>query len=86
MKAEDLILNDSCKWQVVEKFNEHLPNVRISVLSQTFIIKSIDLSGGSRLMITSKDGDSLWISNLKCYQKRYGLNRVVTTVYIVTHE
>ena len=38
------------------------------------------------LMIASKDGDSIWEAYLESHQKRDGLDAVVATVDIVTHE
>ena len=41
MKAEDLILNNSCEWEVVEQLSELFPDIGVSVLTQAFIIESI---------------------------------------------
>jgi hypothetical protein len=43
VEAEDLALNDSSQWQVVEEFSEGLPDVRVSILSQTLIIEAIPI-------------------------------------------
>ena len=41
MEAEDLVLNNSCEWKVIEEFGELFPYVGVTVLSQAFIIESI---------------------------------------------
>jgi hypothetical protein len=41
MEAEDLILNDCSERQKIKQFCVNFPNVRITILSQTLIIKTI---------------------------------------------
>ena len=41
MEAEDLVLNNSCEWEVVEQLSELFPDIGVSVLTQAFIIESI---------------------------------------------
>ena len=65
MKAENVSFNDSGQWQVIEKTCEVLPNIGITVLSETLIIESIDLGDLLTLMISSEDGDSAWVPNLE---------------------
>ena len=54
MEAENLIFNNGCEWQVVEEFCELFPDVCVTVLPQTLIIKSVSIHRrGTRLMIMS---------------------------------
>lgn len=41
VKTENLTFDNSCQWKIIEKLSELFPYIGISVLSQTFIIKSI---------------------------------------------
>ena len=41
VETEDLVLDDSCEWEVVEELRELLPYVGVTVLSQAFIIESV---------------------------------------------
>ena len=41
METEDLVLDDSSEWEVIEEFGELLPDVGVTVLSQAFIIESV---------------------------------------------
>ena len=43
VEAEDLILDDSCEWEVIEELCELLPYVGVTVLSQAFIIESVPI-------------------------------------------
>jgi hypothetical protein len=41
MKTEDLSFNHSCKRKIVEQLSESLPDICISILSQTLVIETI---------------------------------------------
>jgi len=86
MKAEDAAFNDGGQRQVIEQACEILPNIGISVLSQALIIKSIDLGDLLTLVITSQDGNSVWVPNFESDEKSHGLNRVVTSIDVISHE
>jgi hypothetical protein len=59
MQTEHLIFNHCCQRQQVKQICEILPNIRISILSQAFIIKAIDLCDLSGFVVASKDSDSI---------------------------
>ena len=44
VEAEDLVLDDSGEWEVIEELCELLPYVGVTVLSQAFIIESVPIS------------------------------------------
>lgn len=85
MKAENLVLNQSGKREIVEEVGEVLPNVRISVFTKAFVVKSVDLCNLSRFVVSTKDCDALRVTNFQSNKERDGLNRVVSTVNIVTY-
>ena len=41
METENLIFNDSSKGKVVEKLCEYFPDIGITVLSETLVIKTV---------------------------------------------
>jgi len=69
MKAENVSLNDSGQWQVIEETCEVLPNIGITVLSETLVIETIHLGDLLALMVSSEDSDSTWVPNLEGDQK-----------------
>lgn len=82
----NLLLDQSSEWEVVEEIGEVLPNVGIAILSQTLIIEAVDLGDLSRLVVATQDGDSILVSDLECHQERDGLDTVVASIDIVSHE
>lgn len=53
VQAEDAILNYSREWKVIKKPSEVLPNISVSVLSEAFIVESINLGNLLALVISS---------------------------------
>ena len=41
METEDVVLNNGSEREIVEEISEHLPNVAIPVLPNTFIVETI---------------------------------------------
>ena len=65
MNTEDLIVDHSCQRQVVENFCAIAPNIYRAVLSEAFIIETVNLCDLSALMISSDKCDPFWVSHLK---------------------
>ena len=86
METEDVSLYDSGEWQVVEERGEVLPHVGVSVLSEAFIVESVDLGDLLALVVTSENGDSVWVSDLENDEESDCLNRVVASIDVISHE
>jgi len=86
MEAEDVSLDNGGEWKVVEQSCESLPDVGISVLSKAFIVESVDLGDLLALVVTSENGDSVWVSNLENDEESDCLNRVVASIDVISHE
>ena len=41
MQTENLSLDYCCQWEVVEKFGESLPDVCVSILTETLVVESV---------------------------------------------
>jgi len=86
VKAEDLAFDDGGEGQVVKEFSECFPDVSITVLSQALIIETIDLNNLSKLIITSKNNESIKITNLKNNKKNNNLHKIISSINIITHK
>ena len=86
MKAEDLIFNDSCQRKVVKEVRQVLPDVGIAVLSETLVIKAINLCDLSTFMITAENRDAFLKAYFEANEKCDGLNGVISAIDIITHE
>ena len=71
---------------MIEESSEVLPNIGITVLSQALIIESVDLCDLLALVISSQDGDSVWVSDLKSNKEGNGLDWVVSSIDVISHE
>lgn len=86
MQTENLRSNNCSQRKVVEQLSKLLPNFSISILSQAFIIKPVNLSDLSALMISSEDSQSLWISDFQSNKQSDSLNWVIASINVISHE
>jgi hypothetical protein len=83
MQTENLVLDESGEGKEVEEVGEVFPNVCIAVLAQALVVEAIDLCDLARLMVTTKDGDTLRVADFEADEEGYGFNAVVTAVDII---
>lgn len=83
MQAEDLVLDKGGEGEEIEEIGEVLPHVRVAILSKAFVVKSIDLRDLAGLVISSEDGDTLGVADLKAHKEGDRLDGVVAAVDIV---
>jgi hypothetical protein len=69
METEDVVLYYSCKREVVEKRGEILPYVGVSVLPETLVVESVNLSDLFAFMVSSQNGDPVWVSHLESHKE-----------------
>ena len=81
-----LSFNNCGKREIIEEFCEVFPNVWISVLSAAFIVESVNLSDLSAFMVSSENGDSIFMSNLQGYEETDAFNTMVSSVNIISRE
>jgi len=84
VKAEDLVVNESGKREVVEEVGEVLPYVCVTVLAEALIVEAVDLGDLTGLVVSSENSDTLWVANLEGDEKGDCLDGVVSTVNIIS--
>jgi ActR/RegA family two-component response regulator len=65
MKTENRVINDGCKWQIIEKLSEVNPDIRVSVLTEALIVEAIDLGDLTYLVVTSENGQTILEADLE---------------------
>ena len=68
MDTEYFAFEESSQRQAVKQPAAHIENVCISILSETFVIESIDLCNLSSFVIPAQNRDSLLKAHLECNQ------------------
>lgn len=81
-----LVINQRRQRQVVKEVGKVLPNIRVAVLPQALVVKSIDLRDLPRLVVASQDGNAVAVSHLEDYEEGDRLDGVVASVDVVAHE
>ena len=74
MEAEDLVAYHSGKWQIVKKLSKTAPNIRITIFTQTLVIKSVNLGDLSTFVVSAQNGYSVRISHFQGDEQRNGLD------------
>ena len=64
MDAENFTFDNSSNTKVVKHFSAVFPRIGISVLSDSFVVKAVNCSNLSGLVVTSKEGNVGWILQL----------------------
>ena len=83
VQAEDLVVDQGGKGEVVKEISEVLPYVRVAIFSETFIVEPIDLCDLAGFVVATEDGDALGVSDFQSYEECDGLNGVVTSIDII---
>lgn len=84
MKTEDLVINQGSEGEIVEEIGKILPDVRISVFSEAFVVEAVYLSNLAGLVISAQDGDTLRISDFEGNKECDSFDRVITSIDVVT--
>lgn len=81
-----LFIDECCEGEIVEEICKVFPDVCVAVLPQTFIVESVYLCDLSRLVISSKNRDTIAVTNFQGHEKSDCLDGVVPAIDIVSHE
>jgi len=81
-----LVIDQSGQWQVIEEICEELPDVGISILSQTLVVESVNLGDLTTLVVSSQNGYSVSISKLESNEQGNRFDGVVSSINVVSHE
>jgi hypothetical protein len=84
VETEDLVVDESGEREVVEEVCKVLPNVGVAVLAQALVVEAVDLCDLAGLVIASEDGDAPGVSDFEGNEQSYGLDRVVSSINVVT--
>lgn len=85
-KSTDLVLDESSEREIVEQIGEVPPYVGVSVLPQALVVEAVDLGDLTRFVVSSEDSNPIAVPQLHRDEESNGLDGVVSSVYIITHE
>lgn len=69
VKAEYAIRYDCSHGQIIKGIRKMLPDVSITILSEAFVIETIDLGNLTTLVITAKNCDPVFVSHFERHQQ-----------------
>mmetsp|Transcript_15708 Transcript_15708/g.36056 ORF Transcript_15708/g.36056 Transcript_15708/m.36056 type:complete len:312 (-) Transcript_15708:8-943(-) len=86
MKTEYAFGNHRRHWQVVKGIREMFPDIGISILPETLIIKPVHLGNLTTLVVSTQNGDTTPVSDFERNQQRDGFQRVIPSVNVIPHK
>lgn len=85
VEAEDLVVDQGGKGEIIEEIGEVFPYIRVTVLSETFVVEAVNLSDLAGLVITTKNCDALRISDLECNEEGDGFDGIIASINVITY-
>jgi len=83
--SENLLINDGSNGQAVEAVRKSLPKLDV-VTALAFVVEAVDAVDGGTLVVSAKDEEVLWVLDLVRKEQADGLERLLSTIDIVTQE
>ena len=68
MKAENLVVDERRKGEVVEQVGEGFPHVGVAVFAKAFVVETVDLGDLAGLVVTTENGDALRVTDLQSHE------------------
>lgn len=81
-----MIVNQRRKRQIIKQIRKKLPNIRVPILPQALVVKSVHLRDLSTLVVSSKDRDTIAVAHFERNEKSDGFDTVVAAIDVVSHE
>ena len=81
-----LFFNQGSQGKVIKEIGKVFPNIHVSVFHQAFVVEAVDLCDLPRFVIATKNGDAMSKPYFERHEKRDRLDRVVSSVDVVSHE
>ena len=86
METEYTVGDNGRHREVVKSICKVLPDIGVSVLSEAFIVKPINLGDLATLVVSPQNGDTASVSDFQSDEQRNSLERVISSIDIITHK
>lgn len=83
--GEDLLVDDGGNGKAVEAVGERLPELDV-ITTLALVVETVDTVDGSALVVTPQDKEVLRVLDLVCQEQADGLERLLSSVDVVTKE
>ncbi len=81
-----MVFDEGGEGEVIEEVGEESPHVRIAIFAEALVVETVHLRDLPRFVVSAEDCYSIAVSELEGYEEGDGLDRVVASVDVITHE
>ena len=86
MNTENTRFNNSSEWKTVKDICAHLPDIRVTVLSQAFVVEAVGLGCLAGFVVTAKHCYAGRVTDFECDKDEECLEGVKATIDVIAHE
>ena len=86
MDAENAGLDDGCESEAVKNVCTHLPNIRVTVFAEAFVVKAVGLGSLAGLVVATEHCNTVWIADFESDEEEESFEGVETAIDVVAHE
>jgi hypothetical protein len=83
MEAEDLVVDEGGKGEVVEEVCKVFPYIRVAIFSETFVVETVDLRDLTGFVVATEDCNALGVSDFESNEESDGFNGIVTSINVI---
>lgn len=84
--TENLVVDDCGDSEIVEDLGKSSPDIQRAVLFNALVIEAVNLGDESWLVISSEEGDSVFIAHLQGEEKEESFDTVSSSIDVVPKE
>lgn len=86
VQTEYTICHNCGHRKVIKGIRKMLPNIGVAILSKALVVEPIHLSNLATFVVSPENCDTISVPYFQCYKKRHRLERIITSIHIITHK
>ena len=86
MYSENFLIDDCGQSEIIKDVSAVSPNIDTSVLSETLIVKPVNLSDLPTFVISSNQMDSIWVTDFESEEEKESFDAIKSSVHEISHE
>lgn len=86
MKGQNASSDDGCQTEVIKDVTTVTPHISVPILANALVVEPVYLSDLSTFVISSDQGNPIWVSHLQGQQEQKSFNAIKASIHKVAKE